>query len=94
MIELQANYFMRQVQALTAVDTIRAYREKLEALRGQEVAKARVMLQNGEDPYQVLGEMARALTNKIMHAPTAQLRQAGFDGQTEVLLLAKRLFDI
>lgn len=94
MIDIQSRYFMRQLQSLSAVDTIRAYREKVEALSKEELARARMVLQSGGDPYQVLGEMTRALTNKIMHSPTARLRQAGFDGQAELLLLARKLFDL
>ncbi len=93
-IEIQARYFMRQLQALSAVDTIRSYREKLEYLRDQELSKAQAQLVRGLDPLQVLNEMARALTNKVMHAPTTQLRQAAFEGEPEMLLLARRLFDI
>jgi glutamyl-tRNA reductase len=94
MIDIQARYFMRQLQALSAVDTIRAYRGKLEGLCQEELSKARAAIQKGSDPHQVLDEMARALTNKIMHTPTTQLKQASFDGQAEVLLLARRLFDL
>ncbi len=93
-IEIQAKYFMRELQALNAVDTICAYREKLDQLRDQELTKALDLLQRGEAPQIVLTEMARTLTNKILHMPSTQLRQAAFDGQLELLLLARRLFDL
>jgi len=94
MIDTQARYFMRQLQSLKAVDTIRAYREKLEKLRDMELSKALSALRQGTDAAIVLKDMARILTNKIMHLPSAQLRQAAFDGETEMLLLAKKLFDL
>lgn len=94
MIEIQARYVMKQLQSLTVVDTIRAYREKLEALRRDEVAKAHALLNQGVDAKEVVGELARTLTNKIMHASTSKLHQAGFDGQTDMLLLARNLLDI
>lgn len=94
MIETEAHYFMRQLQSLDAVDTIRAYREKLDKLRDHEISAALVALKNGEAPEEVLREMARVLTNKIMHAPTVEMRKAAFDGQSEVLLLARRLLSI
>ena len=94
MIEIQSQYFMRQLQSLDAVETIRAYRKKLDALRDHEISNALSALKKGEMPEHVLSEMARLLTNKIMHTPTVQIRQAAFDGRLEVLLLAKKLFDL
>lgn len=93
-IEVHADCFMRQTQALSAVDTIRAYREKLERLRDQELLKAKRRLQRGADPSEVVHDMARILTNKIMHTPTTQLKQAAFEGQAEALLLARNLFEL
>jgi glutamyl-tRNA reductase len=37
---------------------------------------------------------AHALTNKLLHAPSVQLRQAGFEGRLEILQFAKQLFAI
>ncbi|MDF3054736.1 MAG: hemA [Gammaproteobacteria bacterium] len=94
MIETQAHYFMRQLQSLDAVDTICAYRKKLDALRDREISNALAALKRGEAPEVVLREMGRVLTNKIMHVPTVEMRKAAFDGQTEVLLLAKQLLGL
>jgi glutamyl-tRNA reductase len=94
MIETEAHYFMRQLQGLDAVDAIRAYREKLDALRDREILSALAALKRGEAPEEVLREMGRILTNKIMHAPTVQMRKAAFNGQFEMLLLAKQLLEL
>jgi glutamyl-tRNA reductase len=34
------------------------------------------------------------LTNKLLHTPSAQLRQAGFNGQVELLEAANTLFQL
>jgi glutamyl-tRNA reductase len=94
MIATQAHHFMRQLQGLDAVDTIRAYREKLDMMREREIDNALAALKRGEAPEDVLKEMARVLTNKIMHAPTIEMRKAAFDGRAEVLLLAKQLLGV
>ena len=73
---------------------IRAYREQVAVLRTQEIDKAMRALAAGQDPSEVLQVMARALTNKLMHQPSVQLRQAGYDGHIEVLEIAKRLLGI
>ena len=94
MIDIQARYFMRQLRALDAVDTIRAYRNKLNTLCEFELFKARLSLDRGEKPSEVLASMYRMLINKIMHTPTIQLHQAACDGELELLLSAKKLFDL
>ncbi|HVV68092.1 MAG TPA: glutamyl-tRNA reductase [Gammaproteobacteria bacterium] len=93
-INAQARFFMRQLQELDAVDTICTYREKLEQLRDTQLAEAMAQLKRGMEPEAVLKEMARVLTNQIMHAPTVQLRQAAFDGELQVLLAARKLFGL
>jgi len=42
----------------------------------------------------VLAQMARTLTNKLIHCPSTHLRQAGFEGRSEVLAIARELFDL
>ena len=42
--------------------------------------KALKMLEKGADPEEVLERLARDLTNKLIHAPTAGLRQLAKEG--------------
>lgn len=94
MIDIQARYYMRQRETQDATQTIRAYRDKLQSWRDEEVSKALAQLGQGTAAEMVLTQMARSLTNKILHTPSVQLRQAGFDNQIELLLAARRLFDL
>lgn len=93
-IENQVIQFMGWLRSLDAVATIRAYRELAEQLRDQEVNKAKRMLARGVPPEEVLAQMARILTNKLIHSPSTHLRQAGFEGRSEVLAIARELFDL
>jgi glutamyl-tRNA reductase len=74
--------------------TIRAYRKQIEALSNIELSKALRQLEKGEDPVQVLASFSHALTNKLLHNPSVQLRQAGVEGRIELLQLAQQLFAI
>lgn len=56
--------------------------------------KQKKQLHRGEDPAHVLVEFSRALSNKLLHTPTVQLRQAGHEGRFEILKLAQELFAI
>jgi glutamyl-tRNA reductase len=93
-IENQVNQFMGWLRSLDAVATICAYREQAEQLRDQEVLRAKRLLARGVPAEQVMMQMARALTNKLIHSPSTHLRQAGFEGRSEVLDIARELFDL
>jgi glutamyl-tRNA reductase len=74
--------------------TIRAYRKQIEDLCNSELSKSLRQIQKGDDPIQVLNKFAHALTQKLLHSPTVQLKQAGSEGRLEILQLAQQLFDI
>ncbi len=59
-----------------------------------ELSKAYKQLHRGDDPAAVLACFANALTKKLLHTPSVQLRQAGFEGRLEILHLAQKLFAI
>jgi glutamyl-tRNA reductase len=91
-IDTQVTHFMGWIRSLDAVDTIRGYREHGEALRNDELQRAQRLLAAGKDPQEVLNQLARALTNKLLHSPCANLRQAGFEGREDLLQAAQELF--
>lgn len=93
-IDTQVAHFMGWLQSLSAVDTICQFRDHAMGIREAEVAKAMQRLANGADAEQVLQKLAHNLTNKLTHAPSAQLRQAGFDGRDEILDAARLLFQL
>jgi glutamyl-tRNA reductase len=72
--------------------TIRSYREHIESLCQSELTKSLRQLQRGIDPEAVLTQFAYALTQKWLHTPSVQLRQAGSAGRLDVLQLAQELF--
>jgi glutamyl-tRNA reductase len=93
-IDTQVTRFMGWMQSLDSVATIRAYREQAERVRDEEIEKARRMLERGMPAAEVLQSLARGLTNKLTHTPSAQMKQAGFDGRNELLDAARELFDL
>jgi glutamyl-tRNA reductase len=93
-IDTQVVDFMRWVRSLDAVPTIRALRESADALREMELERARRRLARGDDPQLVIEHLARALTNKLTHAPTDALRKADHEGNSTLLEAARRLFNL
>jgi len=93
-IEVQAAHFIGWLKSLDAVNTISAIRGQAESYRQEVLDKARRQLSQGKDPEQVLEFLANTLTNKLLHAPSSQLRQAGFDGRPDIIEVARTLFDL
>jgi len=93
-IDNQVSHFMNWLRSLGAVTTIRAMREKAEANRDAELEKALALLASGKDPKEVMQQFAHRLTNKLIHAPSVQLKQAGYDGRNELFDAARTIFDI
>lgn len=93
-IDVQVTDFMRWIQSLDAVPTIRALRQRADMLRDEELARARERIAHGEDPHAVMERLARDLANKLTHAPSAALKQADADGNAELARVVRRLFDL
>jgi len=81
---------------LAVVPTIRALRDRGEALRQAEVERALRQLSHLSPEDQLaIDALTRALVNKVLHAPTARLRQAAGNGRgTGVLDTVRYLFEL
>ena len=86
--------FMQRLRELEAVDVLRAYRQQGERLRDEELARAQRALANGTSAEDVLTALARGLTNKLLHAPSVQLKRLSADGRCEALAVAQELFGL
>jgi glutamyl-tRNA reductase len=91
-IDLQVTHYLSWWQAQGRQDALKHLRADGVLAREQALAKAQEELAHGEDPQQVLKRLAHQLTNRLLHAPTAALRQAALDGDGELLRAAERLF--
>ncbi|EED36616.1 glutamyl-tRNA reductase [Luminiphilus syltensis NOR5-1B] len=70
----------REFVARRSSDVVRSYRESALAIQHEALTRAHKMLEKGESPEKVLERLARDLTNKLIHAPTAGLRQVAQEG--------------
>lgn len=84
--------FMAGLKVRDAVPAIRELRSQGEALRDAALAEARRLLAAGHPPDQVLEKLAATLTNRLLHAPSAALREAAESGDTALAEAAARLF--
>ena len=93
-IDTGVSHFMHWLQSLNAVSTIRGLRQQAESVRNDELERAQGLLQAGKEPQQVLNELANRLTNKLMHSPCVQLKQAGYDDRKDLFDAARELFNL
>ena len=93
-IENQVEHYMGWLRSLEAVDTIRGYREQAERLRDEAMQHARRQLAAGRDPEAVMSELARILTQKLLHQPTVQMNRAAFEGREDLLEAVRELFNL
>ncbi|MBV1786789.1 glutamyl-tRNA reductase [Marinobacterium sp. D7] len=93
-IEAGAHAFLGQLRELEAVDTLTALREQGQAICDAELDKALRLLAQGRDAEQVLRQLARGITNKMLHQPTVQLRKASADGRTDLATLVHELYQL
>ncbi len=93
-IDTQVADFMQWVKSLAAVPSIRALRESADAVRDAELERARRRLARGEDPQAVIERLARSLTNKFTHAPTAALRRSSSYDEAALPEIVRRLFNL
>ncbi len=94
LIDLQVEHFLAWRHALHQQNPLMDMRRDAEAHRDAVLARAQHMLANGRDPQQALEFLANTLTNKLLHAPSASLRDAALRGDTELLRAAVRLYEI
>ncbi len=86
--------FMDHYRSLDAVDTLLEFRHRHEQLKQAELEKALNRLKKGDDPEIVLSAFANQLTNKIIHIPSVEIKQAGTDGRHDLLAAIKQLFHL
>lgn len=94
LIETRVHQFSEQLQGLNAVPTIRAVREHAGSLRDETLQQARQMLQHGQAADEVMHFLADTLTNRLLHAPTAYLREAAHEGREHIIKEARALFGL
>jgi glutamyl-tRNA reductase len=74
-----------------AVPLIKAYREKAESWRDEELKKAFASLKKGLSQESIMQCLAHRLTNKLLHVPSVALRKAAQLNQKDVLRSASQL---
>ncbi|MDO7946621.1 glutamyl-tRNA reductase [Xanthomonas euvesicatoria pv. eucalypti] len=91
-IDLQVARYVETLQATARQAPLKRLRAFGDSTRDELLAKARQQLHNGKPADEVLEQLAHALTNRLLHPPTAALRNAALNNDLELTTAADRLF--
>lgn len=93
-IDSEVEHFLGWLRAQGAQSTIRDYRLQAESIRDEILLKAINQLEQGQAGADVLHRLAHTLTNKLIHTPSAQLREAGANERHDLIAAARELFKL
>ena len=75
--------FLSQQRVSSVGDSLKRFRSHAESIQQQELERALSALRGGVDAEQVMAQLSRGLTNKLIHHPTISVRRAAEDGKNE-----------
>ena len=93
-IDAQVDNYMAWLRSQDAVGTICAYRARAEQIRREALNRARNLIRQGTPVEEALQFLAHRLTNKLTHDATHAMHQAGREGRSDVLEVARHLLDL
>jgi len=93
-IDTKVEHFLAWLRSQGAQETIRDYRHQAEQTRDEVLQKALAQLSNGANSEEVLERLAHTLTNKLIHIPCAQLREAGANDRHDLIAASREIFKL
>ena len=78
----------------SVVRTIKEFRTNAEKIRDVEINRALNSLEKGKSASDVVVELARSITNKLLRAPTKNIKRAGEEGRHDTIATTKELFNL
>lgn len=92
-VDLAVDEFMRWLNSARASVYLKKLHEHARKNSAELVAKALRRLAAGNDPEQVITQLANTLSKRILHLPSTRLREAAEAQDDELLKVANRLFE-
>ncbi len=86
--------FMRWLYGLRAARSLKWMRQQSHQHEQELTEKALKKLKAGQDPAQVVQQLASTLTNRILHQPSKRLREAAENQDYEILKAVDRIFKV
>ncbi|GAB4256052.1 MAG: glutamyl-tRNA reductase [Methylomicrobium sp.] len=93
-IDTQVEHFLSWLRSQGALSTVKDYRIQAEQIRDEVLRKALNQLQSGICAEEALQRLAHTLTNKLIHTPSAQIREAGANERHDLIAAAREIFKL
>ncbi|MEY2700268.1 MAG: hypothetical protein RIQ52_1023 [Pseudomonadota bacterium] len=93
-IDTEVEHFLSWMRVQDMAGTLLEMRNQAEQLRCVSLEKAVRALRAGADAEEILEALSRQLTNRLMHLPSAGIRQACMDERYDLVAAARELFQI
>ena len=93
-IDTEVTQFMDWVNSQDAVAIIRALRNQAHQARADVLEEALQKLRLGAAPEDLLHEVTRTLTNKLIHPPSARLNKYEGSQQDDLLRTVRKLYNL
>ncbi|MFW8566180.1 glutamyl-tRNA reductase [Orrella sp. 11846] len=91
-IDARVRNFMKWLELRSTVPIIQSLRAGAQAVQAHELEKARRALVRGEDPDQVMEQLAHALTQKYLHGTLSALHQSEQSDRQQLMGWLPKLF--
>jgi len=91
-VDAAVNEFMRWMYGLRAARSLKRIRQQSHDHEKELTEKALRRLLAGQDPAEVIRQLASTLTNRILHLPSKRLRELAESQDYELLKAADRIF--
>jgi glutamyl-tRNA reductase len=91
-VDAAVNDFMRWLYGIRAARSLKRIRQQSHANEKDLTDKALRKLNAGQDPSEVLQQLASTLTNRFLHMPSMRLREAAENQDYEILKAADWIF--
>ena len=79
---------------MESVESIKAYRTKVDSIKDELLIKSIKLLKDGEDPEKVMLELSNKLVNKLIHQPTRAMNNAAYNGDFQKLSLMRDILGL
>ncbi|WP_341326300.1 glutamyl-tRNA reductase [Methylotuvimicrobium sp. KM2] len=93
-IDTQVEHFLSWLRSQGALTTIKDYRIQAEQIRDEALRKTLNQLQSGISAEEALQRLAHTLTNRLIHTPSAQIREAGANERHDLIAAAREIFKL
>lgn len=93
-ISHEVDHFQAWLRSQGATNTIRQFRQQAETIRDEALQQALAALNSGKPTDEVLTLLAHRLTNKLIHTPSSQIKQASINERHDLINAACELFQL